>query len=227
MDVILVIAVTWLFLLLLAFAILRTAGRAERAAEQAALAPRAPRRATEHRNHVTTAVVVAAALPFAGAGVAAPDADAQSCRGARAFAPSTARSATVCLINRERHARGLAPLSTNVRLSRAANRHAADMVARGYFAHVSPEGIGFSERLRRAGYARGCTAWAGGETLAWGVGTGATPASRVRAWMNSPGHRTILLDRGYREIGIAIRFGSPGKPKLGATYVGEFGRRIC
>jgi len=228
--VLVVVALTllWAFLLVLALALLRSAGMAERNAERRLQEARPRDRAPEQRRRrkaVTTAVMVAA-LPFAGASVGVDDADAHSCRGARSAPGGTAPTATVCLINAERRARGLAPLVANARLGRAARRHAADMVARAYFSHFSPSGDSFADRLRRVGYARGC-AWAGGETLAWGSGSQATPASRVRGWMNSPPHRAILLSAAYREVGIGIRRGSPTNAGAGATYVGEFGRRRC
>jgi len=226
LDVLVVIGLTWLFLLLLGLAMLRASARAERAAEQRLREQRTARPASERRHRVTTTAVVLATLPFAGAGAAAPDAAAQSCRGARSAPRSSAPAVTLCLINAERRAHGLSPLSANVRLARAAQRHAADMVARAYFSHVSPSGKSFTDRLRRAGYARHC-AWAGGETLAWGSGTLQSPASRVAAWLRSPPHRAILLSPSYREAGIGIMAGSPGNAQSGATYVGEFGRRRC
>jgi len=225
-DVILVIAVTWLFFLVLAVALLRSAGRAEREAELRLREARTRPPATERRRRTMTTVVVIAALPFAGATVGADDADAQSCRGARSAPGASAPTVTLCLINRERRARGLSPLGTNARLARAAHRHAADMVARAYFSHFSPSGSSFVDRLRRVGYARQC-AWSGGETLAWGSGTQRSPASRVTGWMHSSPHRAILLNPTFREAGIGIVAGSPGNGSNAATYVGEFGRRRC
>jgi uncharacterized protein YkwD len=137
-------------------------------------------------------------------------------------------SATLCLINVERRARGLAPLSANATLARAARRHANDMMLRNYFAHTSPSGVTFTTRLRRNGYVRSGCSWSAGETLAWGAGGGqATPASRVNAWMHSPPHRAILLGRSFRDAGLGIIGGVPGNAGTGATYVGEFGRRHC
>jgi uncharacterized protein YkwD len=159
--------------------------------------------------------------------VGASDADAAGCKTARAASQMPAPSATLCLINRQRRAHGLAPLVGKARLGLAANRHAADMVRRGYFAHDSPDGVGFVDRLRRAGYMRGCASWAAGETLAWGWGTESSPWSRVAAWMHSPPHRAVLLGASYREAGIAVLKGTPGMGPRGFTYVGEFGRRRC
>ena len=229
MSVIVVIAVVWLFLLVLALAILRTAGQAERAAEeQHRRDERADRPARERgrHSHTVTSAVIAVALPFAGGAVVVADADAQACRGARSAPGASAPSVTLCLINTQRRAHGLSPVGADARLARAAQRHARDMVARAYFSHYSPAGTSFADRLRRAGYPRGC-GWSGGETLAWGTGALATPASRVRAWMRSPQHRAILLDPGFRDAGLGVVTGSPGDASAGATYVGEFGRRRC
>jgi uncharacterized protein YkwD len=224
---ILVVAVTWLFLLVLAVAILRTAAQADRDAERRRRESRPPpRRAGTRRRQAAKTTLVVVALPFAGGSAGAPDADAANCNTARAAARMAAPSATLCLVNRQRRAHRIAPLIGNARLGLAANRHAADMIRRGYFAHLSPEGTSFVDRLRSAGYIRGC-AWAAGETLAWGSGTESSPWSRVAAWMHSPPHRAILLSATYREVGIGVMKGSPGMGPSGFTYVGEFGRRRC
>lgn len=44
------------------------------------------------------------------------------------------------------------PLSEDARLSAAAAAHARDMLSRGYFSHLSPEGLGPMERAASAGY---------------------------------------------------------------------------
>jgi uncharacterized protein YkwD len=229
MGTILLVGAIWLFLLVLALGILRTAGRAERDAERQLQERRRDsrprRRPAEAGRRAARIGVVVAALPLA-ASAGAPDADAASCKTGRGGAPLAAPSATLCLINRERRAHDLVPLSGNARLGRAAGRHAADMVRRGYFSHVSPEGQTFVDRLRDARYLGRC-AWSAGETLAWGSGTESSPRSRVQAWMHSAPHRAVLLGRSYREAGIAVLKGSPGDATLGSTYVGEFGRRRC
>jgi uncharacterized protein YkwD len=204
-SILVVAVVVWLFFLALALAILRTAGQAERR---------------------LAAVLVAAPILASGA-VGPQSADAAVCKYTRSGARMTAPSATLCLINRERTRRGLAPLVGNAKLGRAATRHASDMIRRGYFSHVTPEGIGFAARLRRAGYMHGCSSWSGGETLGWGLGSQASPAARVSGWMHSPPHRAIILGSSYREAGIAVLSGAPGQGSRGATYVGEFGRRRC
>ncbi len=136
------------------------------------------------------------------------------------------KSATVCLLNVERRARGLGPLRTNVALSRASLGHAKDMVAHHYFAHVSPSGEDMIVRVRRTGYLAGSKRWVIGENLAYGTGAKATPAEMVQAWMASPPHRSNILYGGFKETGLGIALGSPTPgEEAGATYTSGFGAR--
>lgn len=135
-------------------------------------------------------------------------------------------SSTICLVNVERTERGLRPLKLNRRLSRAAARHAGDMVRRDYFSHNSLTGASFVDRIRRAGYLRGPRGWMVGENLAWGAGDRSPPAAIVRAWMHSPGHRANILQRRFREVGIGLVMGAPQRADApAATYATDFGAR--
>ena len=100
------------------------------------------------------------------------------------------------LINIERGKRGLIRLIMDEKLSQAAHAHAVDMSHRKYFSHTSPNGIGMSGRLRRAG----ASYTAAGENIARGH---ESAASVVSGWMHSPGHRRNILRRNYRKVGIA------------------------
>jgi uncharacterized protein YkwD len=154
---------------------------------------------------------------------------------------SGAASSTLCLINAERTRRGLVALKRNKKLDKAALRHSRDMVNRHYFAHETPEGGTFIQRILAAKYVTRRTSWTVGENLGWGSGLLSTPAQVVVAWMNSPGHRANILKAAYREIGIGI---VPAAPVInngfrtvagvrtpvhldipGATYSTEFGVR--
>ncbi|MGH2897697.1 MAG: CAP domain-containing protein, partial [Solirubrobacteraceae bacterium] len=65
-----------------------------------------------------------------------------------------------------------------------------------------------------------------GETIAWGTDALATPAELVRSFIDSSGHRAILLDGRYRDIGIGLALGAPtDMPGDGATLTLDFGRR--
>ena len=132
------------------------------------------------------------------------------------------REAVVCEINRVRDDRGLGALAPDRRLQRAAGQQARDMVARRYFAHVTPDGDGLSDRLRAAGYITGRVAWHVGETLCWGRGKFSTPAATVAAWMRSPSHRRIILGP-FAEVGVGVARGVPSGGR-GLTYAADFGR---
>jgi uncharacterized protein YkwD len=105
-------------------------------------------------------------------------------------------------------------------LGRAARRLSNDMVRRRYFAHVTPGGATLGDRLRAAGYGAG-QGWRAGETLGWGTGSRSTPNALVDEWLASPPHRRILLDAGYRELGVGVAPGAPQDTSSdlnGATY---------
>jgi uncharacterized protein YkwD len=109
-------------------------------------------------------------------------------------------------INQQRARYGLAAVSVSGRLARAADYHSWEMLDANYFDHPSRNGESFDKRVRRFVKHRAL-----GETLAMMGGCGRGSARTiVRMWMNSPGHRAILLSSKYRRIGLAKRTGSLG-----------------
>jgi uncharacterized protein YkwD len=173
------------------------------------------------------AVVLTAALALPVA------AHAEPCAGADVVpTPATAalvHSATLCLLNRERAARGLPELRSQPTLRSIATRYAGLMVNQGFFDHVSPGGSTLGTRIASSGYTRRSISWSAGENIGWGSGVEATPAKMVDAWMASPPHRANILDRRFREIGIGVAGGAPirlGPGEQGATYATEFGQRV-
>ncbi|MGI8632339.1 MAG: CAP domain-containing protein [Solirubrobacterales bacterium] len=138
----------------------------------------------------------------------------------------TARSAIVCLVNRERRARGLRGLRTARSLQTAALNHSYDMRRRGYFAHQRSGGPALRTRVRRTGYPSGSRSWRAQENLAMGSRRLGTPRRLVRAWMNSSSHRRTLLDPGLRHIGPGLVWGRPGSKSSRYSMVTlDFGRR--
>jgi uncharacterized protein YkwD len=103
------------------------------------------------------------------------------------------------LVNRERASAGLRPLAPDPELTEVARRHSADMFARGYFAHDTPEGLDPFARMREA-HVRYLTA---GENLAL------APTLQVahNGLMNSPGHRANILHPQFGHLGIGIMDG--------------------
>jgi uncharacterized protein YkwD len=145
---------------------------------------------------------------------------AQPCAGAHRRSGARARRIAIgCLVNKARTAAGLPGFTWSRSLGRAATRHARDMTRRGYFAHRRSRGPSLARRVRAAGF-RGRNV---GEAIGYGCGSRATPASIVRAWLASPGHRAILLS-GRSRVGIGVS----GRPAVrcggrGSTYVLDAG----
>ncbi|MFJ8989716.1 CAP domain-containing protein [Streptomyces sp. NPDC102279] len=122
---------------------------------------------------------------------------------ARPFSPTgLERTAweVIALTNTERTAHGLPPLSPDAPLTVAAQGHSADMVARDFYAHTSPEGRHPWDRAAAAGSGRRTI----GENIACGQ---RSPAEVVLGWMNSPGHRVNILKRDFTHIGIGLAGG--------------------
>ena len=103
------------------------------------------------------------------------------------------------LVNKERAAAGLRPLVADPELTEVARQHSADMFARGYFAHDTPEGLSPFDRMRAANV-HFVTA---GENLALAP----TLSVAHTGLMNSPGHRENILRQQFGRVGIGIMDG--------------------
>ncbi|WDF44239.1 CAP domain-containing protein [Streptomyces sp. T12] len=106
------------------------------------------------------------------------------------------------LTNRERAGAGLRPLSVDPVLTTAAQAYSADMAARAFYSHTSPEGGQPWDRAAAAGSTRRSI----GENIACGQ---RSPAEVVEGWMNSPGHRANILKRDFTHLGIGFAGGGP------------------
>jgi len=122
----------------------------------------------------------------------------------KAPAPSGAltRSGIIADTNAERKSvSGLPALAENSKLDKSAAAKVADLFAKQYFEHVSPNGKGPSDIATDAGYQYAII----GENLA--EGDFADDQAVLDAWMNSPGHRANILNGRYREMGAAAAKG--------------------
>ncbi|MFF9899451.1 sigma-70 family RNA polymerase sigma factor [Streptomyces longispororuber] len=119
-------------------------------------------------------------------------------------APSGSKARQVLsLVNAERAKAGCGPLTHNSKLATAAQRHSADMRARNYFDHTSPDGTDPGQRITAAGYK-----WSTyGENIARGQ---QSAAAVMKSWMNSDGHRANILNCSFKELGVGIEEGSGG-----------------
>ncbi|MGW1784048.1 CAP domain-containing protein [Streptomyces sp. NPDC002143] len=108
----------------------------------------------------------------------------------------------VDLTNRERARAGLRPLAVDRPLTAAAQAYSADMAARAFYSHTSPEGSQPWDRAAAAGSTRRTI----GENIACGQ---RSAAEVVDGWMNSPGHRANILKPAFTHIGVGFAGGGP------------------
>ncbi len=102
----------------------------------------------------------------------------------------------IALINKERAKEGLYPLRADPQETLVARAHSKDMFARGYFAHVNPEGKSPFDRMKEANV-RFTTA---GENLALAQ----TLEIAHENLMKSPGHRKNIMNPAFSRVGIGI-----------------------
>jgi len=126
------------------------------------------------------------------------------------------RADMLAAVNRERARKRRPPVRESAVLDRVAQSYAADMLARGFYGHVSPERTGVSERARSAGYPAGRL----GENLAKGQ---ASVDEVMDGWMGSPEHRENILNPWFTEAGFGVAFGKTAEgPRV--LWVQVFGR---
>ena len=125
-------------------------------------------------------------------------------------------STCTTMVNKERKARGIAPVAIETRVQTASQRHSNYQAKYGKMTHNEPvPNYRAVERMKNAGYKAG---W-------WGenVAAGQTSCAQVMsAWMHSAGHKANILNPHFKHIGVAAQktsggvwfwtmdFGSPG-----------------
>lgn len=119
-------------------------------------------------------------------------------------------------VNAARERAGLKPLRLDSVLAKAAQRHAEDMLKRGYFDHRSPAGTTVRERSTAAGYR-----WAAiGENIAYGQ---TSVDEVVETWLESPGHRKNILSPNFSELGVGLALGKGPDGRYQILWVQNFG----
>ncbi len=101
------------------------------------------------------------------------------------------------ILNNVRIGNGANAVTHDSRLDAAAQVHANDMVDRGYFNHISPEGDDVEDRIIAQGYTP--VAW--GENLAGGQ---QSEAGALQEWQNSAAHDAMLNAQSLQEFGLGI-----------------------
>jgi uncharacterized protein YkwD len=205
--------------------------------------PRGVRRARRHLGAPRAVALLLALCAFSLPVLGVAASDAQTPIATAAASPCTGEgsspnghngalidSAVLCLMNQIRSAHHLATLRFNPSLGRIASGQASDMVRGHYFGDQSLSGQSPLARIMHSGYVLhpASIRLHAAQNIGWGTGHSATPAGIVRAWMESPPHRAIILTAGYRDAGVGV---SPSVPSgfsgrwHGGTYAAEFGTR--
>lgn len=100
-------------------------------------------------------------------------------------------------VNQQRQSCGA--ITEDARLTAAAQRHADDMLRNSVFSHTGSDGSSPQARMADAGYGVAST----GEIVYWATGSAATAEGAIAFWMQSPGHRAIILNCGFSAGGFA------------------------
>lgn len=116
------------------------------------------------------------------------------------FLASVLPGALVALTNQDRAIQGLAGVTEDALLDKAAQAAAEDMAAKGYFAHTSPDGKTPWYWLEQVDYQYSYA----GQNLAVNF----TDSENVEtAWMESPTHRANIVKREYTQVGFGTANG--------------------
>ena len=107
---------------------------------------------------------------------------------APAAASASAEDQMIAKINSYRAKHGLPQIRKSKSLTRTAERYSWKQLRNGYFGHAGR--IQASSKYRTLG-----------EILAYQSGTSARVRSTFRMWLNSGGHRAVIMDRRFRYAG--------------------------
>ena len=138
-----------------------------------------------------------------------------------------------CMHNYARNTKGLRALAADSRLRDSSNLKSRDILDCDEFSHTAC-GRDMVHHIRKVGYNSGASCWGAAENIAWGSGSHATVREIMNGWLYSDGHRTNILNRRYRDVGVGLRVGEldlrrSGGPRVTDAHVwtGHFGYRGC
>jgi uncharacterized protein YkwD len=130
---------------------------------------------------------------------------------------SEAEHQLVDLLNKDRTDLGLVPVRVDSRLMAIARARSVDMATKGYFSHTQPDGRNVFDILN----AKGITWYNAGEIIAYNTYPELDVATGVAnwQWMNSPGHKAIVVSTSMNYVGVGIAVDSNGKKLFTAVYI--------
>lgn len=108
------------------------------------------------------------------------------------------------ILNNLRIENGGSPVTYDSRLDEAAQGHADDMVARGFFSHTNPDGETEYDRIVATGY----------DPKSWGeniAGRQQSEADALVSWINSSEHNRLLNAGTVDEFGLGVAGSGNGR----------------
>lgn len=149
-------------------------------------------------------------LPFLAAAAANEESTPESTTNMEEF--ESIPEQVVTLVNEARAAEGLPLLSIDETLMQAAAARAKEIVTA--FSHTRPNGTPFSTILPEYNI----DYRAASENLAWGQ---TSPAEVMEGWMDSPQHRSNILNPVYSSIGVGYHEASNGTKYWVQLLIGD------
>lgn len=160
---------------------------------------------------IGTVVGISALDP--GKAQAANTVNVKTCTGGK-IALKVAEKRMLDLHNQKRKSQDRRRLCVHPALQRAARDHSQDMIRRDFFRHGD-----VGKRLKRHGYN-----WSRyGENIAPDPRS-PSPGPTFDTWMESKAHRSNILDRKFKEVGIGIATGSHNGQRK-TMWTADFGNR--
>lgn len=126
---------------------------------------------------------------------------------------SSFQNQVIQLVNEQRAANGLKPLTANAQLTNTATLKSQDMAKLNYFDHTSPTYGSPFDMMKKYGISYRTA----GENIAMGQ---TTPAQVMQGWMNSPGHRANILNASFTQIGVGIAKNAQGRLIWTQQFIG-------
>jgi uncharacterized protein YkwD len=123
----------------------------------------------------------------------------------------------VSLLNADRTALGLVPVRVDSRLMAIARARSVDMVAKHYFSHTQPDGRNIFNILTGTKI----TWYSAGEIIASNnYPMDLTANTANRQWMNSAGHKAIVISTNLNYVGVGLAVdAATGKKIWTAVYI--------
>ncbi|HXI79857.1 MAG TPA: CAP domain-containing protein [Verrucomicrobiae bacterium] len=156
-------------------------------------------------------------LAVLGAAIAGPAAASATDYTVDPATITAQESSMVSLLNADRTALGLVPVRVDSRLMAIARARSADMVANNYFSHTQPDGRNVFDIIT----ASRITWYSAGEIIAWNnYPMDSTTSTANRQWMDSPGHKAIIISTNFNYVGVGLAVDpATGKKLWTAVYL--------